>query len=144
MVQWIKDLVLWQLRCRLRLWLRCDPWLRNFHMLRASGEKKKSHFFHSYQPGPSHHHFVMTFYWTHCLGWAQRCAIQLTLPGRVGGAVSREPSAVNSFRAGSSCRAHYSLRCKDDRLPFCSCLRRRVKDLLRGPLYPLFSCVTTS
>ena len=44
MVQWVKDLVLLKLWHRLKLWLRFNPWPRNFHMLymQPGGKKKKS------------------------------------------------------------------------------------------------------
>ena len=35
MVQWVKDLALLQLWDRPQLWLRFDPWPKNFCMLRA-------------------------------------------------------------------------------------------------------------
>ena len=42
MVQWVKNLVLLQLWHRSQLWLRFDPWSRNFHMLWVwTFEKKK-------------------------------------------------------------------------------------------------------
>ena len=45
MVQWVKDLVLPQLRHRLKLWLRFDPWPGNFHM-QPKKKKKKIAFIH--------------------------------------------------------------------------------------------------
>ena len=41
LVQWVKDLALPQLWCRWQLWLRFDPWPRNFHMPQVQGGKKK-------------------------------------------------------------------------------------------------------
>lgn len=41
MVQWVKDLALPQLCHRLQLWLRFDPWPRNFHMLWVQPFKEK-------------------------------------------------------------------------------------------------------
>ena len=39
--QWVKDLVLLQLRWKLLLWLRFDPQPGNFHRLRVQQEKEK-------------------------------------------------------------------------------------------------------
>ena len=39
--QWVKHLALLQVWCRLHLWLRFDPWRRNFHMLQGWLKKKK-------------------------------------------------------------------------------------------------------
>ena len=45
LLQWIKDLVLLHVWCRLQLWLRFDPWPGNFHMpwgfLKKEKETKK-------------------------------------------------------------------------------------------------------
>ena len=41
MVQWVKDPSLPQLWCRLLLWLRINPWPRNFHVLQVQLKKKK-------------------------------------------------------------------------------------------------------
>ena len=41
MVQWVKDLALLHLWCRVQLWLRFDPWPGNFHMLQVRPKKKK-------------------------------------------------------------------------------------------------------
>ena len=41
LAQWIKDLVLLQLWHRSQLWLRFNPWPRNFHMLPVPSQKKK-------------------------------------------------------------------------------------------------------
>ena len=41
LAEWVKNLTLPQLRHRSQLWLRSDPWSRNFHTLWGSQEKKK-------------------------------------------------------------------------------------------------------
>ena len=41
MAQWVKDLVLLQLWCRLQLWLEFDPWPRNIHMPWVAAKKEK-------------------------------------------------------------------------------------------------------
>ena len=38
--KWVKDLALWQLCRRWQLWLRFDPWPRNFYMLKVWLKKK--------------------------------------------------------------------------------------------------------
>ena len=43
MVPWVKDPELPQLWRRLKLWLRFDPWTKDFHMLQVQKKKKKSH-----------------------------------------------------------------------------------------------------
>ena len=40
-VQWVKDLALMQLWCRLQLQLRFNPWPRNLHMLWVQPKKKE-------------------------------------------------------------------------------------------------------
>ena len=39
--QWVKDLALLQLWHKSQMWLRFDPWPRNFHMLQVLLKKEK-------------------------------------------------------------------------------------------------------
>ena len=41
LAQWVKDPALLPLQCRSQLWLRFDPWLRNFHMLLGQLKKRR-------------------------------------------------------------------------------------------------------